>query len=275
MKHARNARRLRAALLVTLLALSLQVGAQQVQTFLIRSQPAAALIDTVQPLLNEGGGVSAYRDRLIVRGSPTEIAAVRKVLEAIDRPPRRLIVEVRRRGGASLSTSGVGFGARTDHAEIGRPPAGGADLGLGYQQLETRIRDDSLQRVRVVEGRPALIRTGQSLPVYQGYRDIYGNRVVQGFEVHYRDVDSGFFALPRVHGDEVSVEIYQQREQAAFSGRFERQLASSVVTGRLGDWMLLATTGGSDSDQRNAIGTHFETRRAQDSVIELRVLAVD
>ena len=210
--------------LLSILALLLLAGvvaadAPRVVTITVNSQPAAALVDVVRPLLGESGGVSAFHDKLIVRGNAQQIATVRKLLADLDRPARRLIIEVRQKGQLAASRRDTGYGAATNHVRIGAPPvSGGAQL---YQRnLQTRGRDSGSQRVQALDGRPALILTGQSVPVYRAHQQVIGNQVVQGFDVRYRDTHTGFYALPRVHGDQVTIEIYQQNERAAPGGRF-------------------------------------------------------
>ena len=246
----------------------------QVVTLLVKSRPAAAMIDVVRPLLGEHGGVSAFHDKLIVRGNPQQIAAVRALLNDIDRPARRLIIEVRNSGQLDALDRDLSYGASTGDVRLGRAPrTEGAHLG--YRGLQTRAQHDGTQRVQALDGRPALIRTGQSVPVYSGYQQIYGNQFAQGFDVYYRDTMSGFYALPRVQGDRVTVEIYQQQERATGDGRFNNQQASTVLGGALGQWLPLGTIGGSHTDRQDALGRHIQTRRSEDRHIELRVIALE
>lgn len=246
----------------------------QVATIPVTSRPAAAMIDSVRPLLGESGSVSAFHDKLIVRGTARQIADVRALLGQIDRPARRLLIEVRDAGSISLSTRGIGYGVDTGNVRLGQVPPG-SDGQIRFQGAQTRGQADSVQRIQALDGHPALIRTGQSVPVYQGYQGIVGNQVVQGFQMQYRDVSSGFYALPRVHGGQVTVEIHQQRQNAAPSGRFGQQQASSVLRGNLGQWLTVGTIGGGDSGQSDTPGRHIQTQRATDRTIELRVLPVD
>ena len=173
-----------------------------------------------------------------------------------------------------LAAVAEGHRAAGLQVEGGQVPPGG-NAQLGYGDFQTRGRNDSLHRVQVLDGRPALIRVGQSVPVYQVHQQIYGNNIVQGFDVQYRDTASGFVALPRVHGDRVTIEIYQQNESAAPNGRFDAQQASSVLRGHLGEWMTLGSVGGQDYGNRDDLGLHVQTHRSQDRQIELRVIAVD
>jgi hypothetical protein len=246
----------------------------RVEVIQIRSQPAAALVETVKPLLGQTGSVSAFHDKLIVRGTAAQIAAVRDMLSELDRPARRLIIEVRQTGTLSQSSHSVGYGVRTDNVYLGQVPPG-ANARLQVQDIQTRGRGDSLQRVQALDGRPALIRAGQSVPIYQTQQYIGRWGFQQGYQVQYRDATSGFYALPRIHGNQVTVEIYQQHQQPAEGGRFDLQQASTVLRGQLGRWMTLGSVGGSGGDNRDGIGLHAQTRRAQDRQLELRVVPVD
>lgn len=246
----------------------------QVVTIRIMSRPAASLVDTVRPMLGQDGSVSAFHDRLIVKGTRDQIAAVRSMLSEIDRPARRLIIEVRQAGQLSQSSRSLDYGVSTGDVSIGRVPPG-SDAQIRYQDIRTRGRGDSLQRVQALDGRPALIRAGQSVPVYQTQQYIGRWGVAQDFQVQYRDATSGFYALPRVHGKQVTVEIYQHNDRLAGSDRFNIQQASSTLRGNLGQWMTLGSVGGDTGDNRRQIGLHVQTHRAQDMQLELRVIPVD
>jgi hypothetical protein len=267
---------MRQILIALLLLVTATAAAQPPQTavFQIKSRPAASLVESVRPLVGEDGGVSAFHDQLIVRGTTAELAAVRELISQIDRPARRLLIEVRNAGQASSSTSSLGYGVNTDNVRLGRVPPG-SDGQISYQGIQTRGRVDSLQRVQALDGQPALIRTGESVPVYHGYQNLYGYGVFQGYSVYYRDTSRGFIALPRVHGEQVTVEIYQQDERPTADGRFTLQQASTVLRGPLGQWLTLGATGGDDTGSNHQLGWHVTTRRAEDRQLELRVLAVD
>jgi hypothetical protein len=249
-------------------------GQDQVEVIRITSQPAASLIDAVRPLLGQTGSVSAFHDKLIVQGDADQIAAVRRLIGEIDRPARRLIIEVRQTGTLSQSGRRIDYGVHINNVYLGRVPPG-ANAQVNVQDFETRGRGDSLQRVQALDGRPALIRTGQSVPVYQAQQYIGRWGVAQGYQMQYRDTSSGFYALPRVHGNQVTVEIYQQNERPAANGRFDLQQASTVLRGEIGRWMTLGSIGGAGNDKQNDIGLYAQTRRAQDMQLELRVIPVN
>ena len=96
----------------------------QVVTIQIKSRPAASMVDAVRPILGQDGSVSAFHDKLIVKGTPEQITTVRAMLRQIDRPARRLIIEVRQAGQISQSSRDFGYGVSTGEVRVGRVPPG-------------------------------------------------------------------------------------------------------------------------------------------------------
>jgi hypothetical protein len=244
-----------------------------VETHVVRHVPAQALVQTLRPLLDDGATVSAYHDRLIVKGDVDQQARVARLLRELDRPPRRLLIEVRERGAVSQADQGVQYGIARDNIELGNPPDRGAALGM--TRFETRAGSNGLQRIRAIDGRPAFIRAGTDVPVVQGYRGWHGGQVVQGVQMQYRSTGTGFIAVPRVHGDRVTVEIHRRDDRAIADNRFATREASTVIDGALGQWLTVDTVGSADQDRGDGLGWHYRTRRAHESEVELRVLAVD
>ncbi len=264
----------RLALVLLWLVATSAIAGNQVVTIQIMSQPAASLVEVVRPVLGQGANVSAFHDKLIVSGNPAQIAAARAVIAEIDRPARRLIIEVRQANHLVESNRSAGYGLNTGSLRLGQVPPG-SEGQLSYHSAQTRGRGDSLQRVQALDGRPAMIRAGQSVPVFRTHQQIVGNTVVQGFDMRYRDTGSGFMALPRVHGDQVTVEIYQRNDRPSANGRFNTQRASTVLRGGLGQWLTLGSTGGQQGRQGDRLGRHITTQRERDSHLQLRVLSVD
>lgn len=244
-----------------------------VETHLVRYAPADMLVQAIRPLLDGGATVSAYRDRLIVKGDAEQQARVAALLRELDRPPRRLLIEVRERSTVSQADQGVRYGVARDGIELGSPPAQGAAVGM--TRFETRGDADALQTIRALEGRPAFVRAGTDVPVVQGYRGWQGGQVVQGIQMQYRNTGNGFIAVPYVRGDDVTVEIHRQNDRALANNRFATREAATVVDGKLGQWLAVDSVGSADDDSGDGLGWHYRTRRAHESQVELRVLAVD
>jgi hypothetical protein len=231
----------------------------------VYSQPAEDLVEVLRPMAG-GGSVLAHRNQIIVRGTPGEIAAVSEALERLDQPARRLMIEVRladrsvgQRGGGSLD----GRWERGDGQDRVR-------IHAGAREIRTRRQDDLVQRVQTLDGRPALIRTGQWRPVttFIGVDSDHGGGVL-GREG--QSIDTGFQVLPRTHGDQVTLELYQQDEQALPNGRLRGGAAQTVLRGYLGEWLDI---GG--QQQRDATsGRRWTTEDAGERRLQVRVQPLD
>ena len=145
--------------------------------------------------------------------------------------------------------------------------------------------EDNTQTLQVLEGSSGFIRAGQSVPVPQRQvvRTIVNGQVVErvGNAVEYRDVTSGFYVLPRLAGDRVTLEINPQRdtlarpEQNLPSGSVNVQQAATTVSGRLGEWMEIGGVAHSASNQQSTIlgstrETSSDNRRILLKVDEIR-----
>ena len=116
-----------------------------------------------------------------------------------------------------------------------------ADIDARLWDAQGTRSERSGQMVQTVEGGRAFIQVGRSLPLPLRQAVIGPGGVVVEESVVYRDVGSGFFAVPRVNGDRVTLEISQQAESfsPAARGAIESQRLTTTVTGRLGEWIQL------------------------------------
>lgn len=156
----------------------LVAGAQQsLEVISLRYRTADQVIDTLRPLVEPGGTLTGQGNQLIVRVSPANLAEIRRALDAIDRPQRRLQISVRfddalERSGRDLSASGT-ISTQGSHIELGARDA----RTEGHERVD--------QRVQAMDGGRATIFTGESL--------------------------TGFDVMPRVLGDMVSMDVYAAR----------------------------------------------------------------
>ncbi len=231
----------------------------------VYSQPAADLVEVLRPMAGDGSLV-AHRDQIIVHGTPAEIAAVSRALEQLDRPLRRLMIEVR------LAARSVGQRARGqpgvawEHAE-------GQDrirLEAGAREIRTRRGDDLVQQVQTLDGRPALIRTGEWRVVPERL-GVWPRRAGVLVEPGYQSAETGFYALPRTHGDEVTVELYQQNERPLPDGGLRGASAETLVRGRLGEWLEI----GGEQRLEQAGVRRWSTEEVGERRLQLRVRSLD
>jgi type II secretory pathway component GspD/PulD (secretin) len=178
-------------------------GQNPLEIIPLRHRTAEQVLPALRPLMDPGATLTGQGTQLIVRTSPANLAELRRALEAIDRPLRRLQISVRFDDALDAALQGVEAGGRISNRGT-RVEA----QALGSQSTATERLD---QRIQVLEGGRAFISTGQS-------NDI-------------RETVSGFEALPRLAGERVIVEIAQRRETPA-----QQQSLSTTVSARVGEW---------------------------------------
>jgi hypothetical protein len=233
---------LRTLLLLTGLVAGLVPGLASAQASLevidLQHRSADELLPLLQPLVEPEGSVAAYENRLIVRATPAQLAEVRALLAHFDRPARQLLISVRH--GSLLErqqrSAGVSGSVRRGSGAIVVPRADGSlPDGVEVEWGDQRRQEDrgASQQLRVEEGREAQIFLGSSSPVVTTYQAPDGSWVRRS---ESRAGGSGFTVLPRVQGDRVQLQITLRQAIAALDGRPASQAASTVVSGRLGEW---------------------------------------
>ena len=239
----------------------------------LRYRQAAEVIPVIQPMLAREGSVSGYQGQLVVRTTPANLEEVKRLLAALDAAPRQLLITVRESAAVERSRSQADISANigNDQARVVIPPAGsdprggsvvvgGGDDRVRVHALEQRSveSDSGTQTVRVMEGREAFVRAGQSAPVRerQVQRSVVGGKVVERVveSTQYRDVASGFYVLPRLSGDRVMLDISQQREALrGASGAASVQGVVTTVSGRMGEWIEIGGVDRDASSQQSAL----------------------
>ena len=235
-------------------ACALQAEELELEVITLKYRTAQEVLPIVQPFVNQRGGtVSGMRNQLIVRTTPANLAEIKQILASIDSAPRRLMVTVKQDTGqlASQGAAEISGSAAAGRARVVVPGSqdtrgltvertqGNNALRARVLSNESRGNENNVQQLQVLEGNEAFIRVGQSVPVPQQtvVTTSQGTQVVE--TVQFRDINSGFYVKPRVSGDQVTLEVSPQRETAGAGGSVNTQRASSVVSGRLGEWIEL------------------------------------
>jgi hypothetical protein len=176
----------------------------------LRHRTADQVLPALRPLMEPGATLTGQGTQLIVRTSPANLAELRRALEDLDRPLRRLQISVRFDEALERATQGVETSGRVTNR--------GSSVDVRVQDRQSAATERVDQRVQVLEGGRAFISTGRSAPIYDG--------------AGFRETSSGFEAVPRLAGDGVLVEIAQHRDTPA-----RQQALSTTVSGRLGQWL--------------------------------------
>jgi type II secretory pathway component GspD/PulD (secretin) len=223
--------------------------AQALEIIELRYRLADDVIPVIQPLVEPGGALTGSDNKLFLRASPANIAEIRRVLAAIDHAPRQLLITVGQgtaRGSETTNVrGGVTIGDGDMQVDVNRPAGvpSGAEVQGNSASRQVGIRNVS--SVQTLEGSETLIAAGNSVPITtRSVSPGWSGPVVQE-STTYRAVATGFYATPRITGDRVVLEISprQERYRAATGtyggGIIETSSATTIVSGRLGEWIEL------------------------------------
>src|ERR687887_2073260 len=73
----------------------------------LRHRTAEQVLPALRPLLEPGATLSGQGTQLFVRTSPANLAELRRALESIDRPQKRLVISVRFGNALDASNRGI------------------------------------------------------------------------------------------------------------------------------------------------------------------------
>lgn len=230
--------------------------AQGMETINLRHRTAEQMLPLVQPMVEPGGAVIGAGDKLFLRTSPRNLAQVRQVIEALDRPLRRLMITVRHGGDKAGVDTQAGARVRLS------PGASSVRGTVGERSYSSQ--QSIAQQVQTVEGGRAYINVGQTivLPLRQVAQTPTGLVVTD--TLVQRNVGTGFHAVPRLAGDRVTLDIAPVNDTVgSLPGSTNVQHLSTTVSGRLGEWIALGGSVQQDSSNSSGI-LNYGTRNSRD-----------
>ncbi|GAB3378690.1 secretin N-terminal domain-containing protein [Azotobacter armeniacus] len=216
---------------------------------------ADELLPMAQSVIGDDGRINAYGNQLIVNAPAAKLQELRGLVEQLDTPPRRLLI--------SVDSSEAKNGERRGYVVDDSVGAGGMEIQSGRGQVygENRVRilnrstdsrGGALQQIQANEGYPALIQTGQSVPLRSTHVGPYG-QVYR--ETHYRDVTRGTYVTARISGEIVHITLSSNNDRLDSSrpGVIDVQTLETQVSGRLGEWIDLGNASESHWNDRQGL----------------------
>ncbi len=255
----------------------------------LRNRPAQEIIPLIRPLLAPGDVIKGMDYRLIVRTSAKNMREIERLLQQLDVARRNLTITVKQ--------AVVADNTRTTHAlsgekRIGRntriilpektaPDDSGLVIGgsrpdsLRYRTKRdaTVTRSNRTQVLRVLDGRRAYIRVGQSIPHVRQILTLTGHRAIIEQGMVLQNVTTGFDVLPRLRGNRVLLEITPRLSSLEDSsiGLVNFQELTTTVTARLGEWINLGQIIGADNTVSRAILDSASVRSNERRTILIKV----
>lgn len=255
------------------------------------------IVPIVRPLVSPGGSVSGLQGQLVITTTPQKMAEVRKLLAALDKAPARLLISVKR-GNNSIGKQGsASVQGRAGKLSINN---GGVVLGDRHpghhneeeNSLSVKMKSNSqneqssiTQQVQVLEGREAYISAGEEIPVRNRGTVIGPGGIYAYDNTAFYPAVTGFYAIPRLNGDEVFLEINtvsRQRNNLRINGRSSQQGRRSrpniavanirtTARGKLGEWIEIGSMDQSGSSRQGGIGSAYRQQQTIASQIFVRV----
>src|SRR5262249_42607875 len=147
-----------------LLAVALIAGSAAAQGSLeiipLRHRTADQVLPALRPLMEPGATLTGQGTQLIVRTSPANLEELRRALDEIDRPLRRLQISVRFEDSSDAGARSVETSGRISNR--------GSSVDVRAQDAQSSSSGAVDQRVQVLEGGHAFIAAGRSTPIYDG-----------------------------------------------------------------------------------------------------------
>lgn len=213
---------------------------QELEVISLKSRTVDQVLPALRPLLEPGATLSGMNNQLFLRASRHNREDIKRALAAIDTPARKLVIRVSHNRGADESGRGAAASGQVVLGSTRR-----ADVQAQVWDTRSVRNERGGQMVQTVEGGRAFIQVGRSLPIPLRQVMVGPGGAVVTDTVVYRDVGAGFYAMPTLAGDRVTLEISQQADSPAGygPGSANVQRLSTTVAGRLGEWIELGGAG--------------------------------
>lgn len=255
----------------------------------LQSRMTEEVIPILSPLVAQGGTITGMNNQLVIKTTPDNLAEIKKVLENLDRPPRRLLITVTHDVGGHMQTREDALSGKysTDNTRIVIKDPNRSREGLviaaededgnriQYRNLDRRttIDDRNAFKVQALEGHPAFIQSGQSVPVRNQTAYVRPDGVVVQNTTEYYDATSGFYVLPRVNGDVVTLLIAPRLSSVkpGQSPTFDVQSVETTASGRLGEWISIGGINQSFNDSNRQNFSSSRTRGSETSSVLIKV----
>ncbi|SMS10876.1 NolW-like protein [Pseudomonas viridiflava] len=212
---------------------------------------SADLLPVAKSFLGQDGTVSAYGNQLVVNADSRQIEELRTLISQLDTAPKRLLISVDTSENASRSANGsrvINYG--------------------------TVSREGGVQQIQATEGAPALIQVGQSVPLTTSSTDSYG---YAQSNTEYRNVTQGFYVTASVTGETVHLNISTNRDRMSQErpDAIKVQSTDSQVSGRLGEWITLASSSDQSMADQNGVAQRYSTQGRDDMVLRVMVQTLE
>ncbi|MDQ5925168.1 MAG: hypothetical protein QG554_110 [Pseudomonadota bacterium] len=194
-----------------------------------------------------------------------------------DLPRRNLIVEWRMAGQGQTQDSSAGVRQGRIIIDSTRGVVAQGDVRLGHWQTQSQTR--SVQQVQVLNGGRARLFVGRSQPytVWQ-WAGGHGSHAQVWRETSWLDLGQGLDVRPSWPGGQAPVTVELQAsasEQRSYEpdGQIRHNEVASTLSVSLGEWVVVARSGGRTQHTRNGTLSTEALDHSQSDQLEIRITA--
>ena len=275
-------------LLLSLGLLAAAAWAGSIETIQLQHRPAEEVIPIIKPMLGANESVTGQGFQVFVRTTAENLEQIKQMINKLDVAAKLLQISVFQGNDRDLRALSMEGSAKYQdsnaNVSIGSTgnTSGGGDVHLSTRggsatshTLSTRGRlsDNPIHTLRVTENTQGYIETGESIPYFSaGGGWFSGRRGFIGGDVDYKDVTTGFYVLPRVHGEQVILDVspFKQSQSKTRGGDINTQSASTQITGKLGQWLAIGGTTEQVQRSSSSIGTSHSTQSRNNESIWIK-----
>ena len=263
-------------MLLGLVLVASPLRADSLTTIQLMNRPAEEIIPIIKPMLGTGDVITGRGFKLFLRSSAETLAQVEDMIATLDISAKILQISVFQGSERDLRALDISGNMQIESGDasgsIGTNSNKGA-AGISYNSRNAsgsinatsnsgRKENHPVQRLRVTEGSAGYIETGEQIPYFSGSS-------AAAADIEYRNVTTGFYVLARTHGDNVSLQVSPFRNSLSKvrAGNIETLQASTTITGRIGEWLLIGGTIEQIKRSQSGIGSYSSTQsRANDGI---------
>jgi type II secretory pathway component GspD/PulD (secretin) len=203
------------------------------------------LLPVLQPLAGANGAISASGNNLFVDVDAARMPVIEQAVARLDVQSRMFGIRVDRSGEQHNASTGADVSGRIGNkVRIERlgTPRNSSGVDVRIDSRTTTTRNSSSEYLNVMDGAPAFIAVGQSVPFTEIWTS-YMRRYAQVWQaVQYRDIVTGFSVVPREIGNEVELQITPRIASLAGGDVIEFETLTTTVRAVPGTWLNLGST---------------------------------
>jgi len=276
-------------ILLTMFISGGQAQQMNIEVIPLANRTADQLIEVIQPLLVPGASISGMNNKLIIKSTRANITQIKQLLNTIDKPLRRLLITVNqgqnintldqsqsvsgRLSSGDVSISNRSMTSRNQGVLISGTDSDGNRVAYQTNERETQTDNNHSFSVQTLEGQPALIQSGLSVPVQNQNTVFTRNGVIVHDSVEYVNATSGFYVLPRINGNRVTLMVAPNLTSVIgqVSPSFVVQNVQTTVSGLIGEWIDIGGLDTSTRGNNRGILSGSENQQADSRTILIKV----